>query len=151
MKYFSVILLAPLVNAHSRCKCIHGEPCWPSQSAFHRLTSEVSQPLLYPRPPEAACYPALNPSGNCSDVRANAFDSHWRSDQPGAMYAPIRQTYTRPDGSISGCFLNTTLGLPCEQGSVPVVGVDVRSVEDAQTAVKFAASHNLRIVIKTTG
>jgi hypothetical protein len=47
--------------------------------------------------------------------------------------------------------MNTTLGVPCEQGSVPIVGVDARSVGDIQAAVKFAVEHNLRLVVKNTG
>jgi hypothetical protein len=45
----------------------------------------------------------------------------------------------------------TTLGVPCTQGSVPVIGVDARSVGDIQAAVKFAVKHNLRLVVKNTG
>ena len=34
---------------------------------------------------------------------------------------------------------------------VPVIGVDARMPGDVQEAVKFAGSHNLRLVIKNTG
>ena len=61
------------------------------------------------------------------------------------------QAYVAPDGSIEACFLNSTIGAECGQGSIPVIGVDVRSVKDIQVAVRFAAKHNLRIVIKNTG
>jgi len=55
------------------------------------------------------------------------------------------------NGTLEACFLNTTLGFPCSQGSVSVVGVDARSPEDIQAAVNFAAKYNLRLVIKNTG
>jgi hypothetical protein len=48
-------------------------------------------------------------------------------------------------------YLNTTFGVPCEQGSVPPIGVDARTVGDVQAAVKFAGQNNLRIVVKNTG
>ena len=55
------------------------------------------------------------------------------------------------NGTIDACYLNATMGFPCTQGSVPVVGVDARSVRDVQATVEFASMHNLRLVIKNTG
>ena len=61
------------------------------------------------------------------------------------------ETFVFPNKTTSACFNNTALGVPCTQGSVPVVGVDARSDEDVQAAVVFAAAHNLRVVVKSTG
>jgi hypothetical protein len=47
--------------------------------------------------------------------------------------------------------MNTSLGVPCDQGSVPIIGIDARSVGDIQAAVIFAVKHNLRLTIKNTG
>jgi len=74
-----------------------------------------------------------------------------RSDQPGAAEHTNWETYTFSNGTIQACYLNTTLGVPCQQGSVPVIGVDARTPQDIQNAIKFAAKHNLRLVIKNTG
>ncbi|PIL35785.1 hypothetical protein GSI_02515 [Ganoderma sinense ZZ0214-1] len=52
---------------------------------------------------------------------------------------------------IEGCYRNTSLGMPCRQGSVPPLGIDARTVEDIQAGVKFAADYNLRLVVKNTG
>ncbi|KXN89768.1 hypothetical protein AN958_05308 [Leucoagaricus sp. SymC.cos] len=54
------------------------------------------------------------------------------------------------NGSISGCYLNTSLGFAYERGSVPPVGVDPRTAEDVQAVVKFVDRYNLRFVIKNT-
>jgi hypothetical protein len=75
----------------------------------------------------------------------------WRSDQAGAMQASNFETFIFSNGTISACYLDTTLGFPCEQGSVPVIGVDARSAKDVQAAVTFALKHNLRLVVKNTG
>jgi hypothetical protein len=61
------------------------------------------------------------------------------------------ETFVFNNGSISACYTNTTLGVPCTQGSVPVIGVDARSASDIQAAVKFAVKHNLRLAVKNTG
>jgi hypothetical protein len=57
-------------------------------------------------------------------------------------------TYTFSNGTTQACYLNTTLSVPCQQGRVPVIGVDARTPKDIQEAVKL---HNLRLIIKNTG
>ena len=152
-----MFLLSPLltialsltsVSAHN-CRCTSGSGCWPSDSEFQTLASKVSQPLIRPIPPATPCYDSA--AGNCTDVIANWHNSAWRSDQPGAAEYPNYETYTFPNGTIQGCYLDTTLGIPCRQGSVPVIGVDARTPGDIQEAVRFAGKHNLRLVIKNTG
>src|SRR5258705_3781278 len=133
----------------NNCRCIFGSQCWPSDSEFQTLASQVSQPLLHPAPPASPCYNSA--SGNCSEVRAAWSNGVWRSDQPGAAEHTNWETYTFSNGTIQACYLNTTLGVPCQQGGVPVIGVDARTPNDIQEAVKFAAKHNLRLVIKNTG
>jgi hypothetical protein len=132
-----------------QCRCTYGSGCWPSDSHFQTLASQISQPLIYPAPPATPCYNSA--AGNCSDVRAGWFSGVWRSDQPGASQNTNWETYTFPNGTIEACYLNTTLGIPCRQGSVPVIGVDARTPEDIQAAVRFVAKHNLRVVIRNTG
>jgi hypothetical protein len=134
----------------SRCRCLYGQKCWPSASDFSGLESQLSQPLIHPLPTASPCYPLSNPSGNCTDVQINGVKSSWRADRPGSLDMANFETFIFKNGSISACYLNTSLG-PCEQGNVPVVGVDARSVGDVQAAVKFAATHNLRLAIKNTG
>lgn len=145
--FFFVYLSA----ARRSCRCLYGEPCWPSESDFKGLATQLSHPLIYPTPPESACYPAASPSGNCTDVLSNTLDGNWRADQAGSMQSINFETYTFSNGTISACYLNTSLGISCEQGSVPVIGVDAHTVEDVQAAVKFAHNHNLYLVVKNTG
>ena len=67
------------------------------------------------------------------------------------MQSPNFETYEFANGTIDACYLNTTLGVPCTQGSVSVIGVDARSPSDVQAAVVFAQKYNLRLVVKNTG
>ena len=133
------------------CRCLYGQPCWPDENEFATLASQLSQPLLHPLPPESACYPPSTPSGNCSVAIANSTDGNWHSDQPGSMQNTNFETFIFQNNTISACYLNTTLGIPCGQGSVPPIGVDARSASDVQAAVNFAKQHNLKVVIKNTG
>ena len=131
------------------CRCTSGSACWPSDAEFNTLASKVSQPLIHPVPPATPCYDST--AGNCADVKDGWFNGIWRSDQLGAAEHTNYETYTFPNGTIEGCYLNTTLGFPCQQGNVPVIGIDARTPEDVQEAVKFVGKHNLRLVIKNTG
>lgn len=135
----------------SGCRCLYGQECWPSASDFSALSANLSQPLVHPVPPASACYPVSSPSGNCTDAQDNQFNGTWRADQPGSMDATNFESFIFKNGSISACYMNTSLGIQCEQGSVPIVAVDARSVSDIQHAVKFATTYNLRLVIKNTG
>nr|VWO95895.1 N/A [Ganoderma boninense] len=138
------------VAAASYCRCLYGDPCWPSQQEFDQLASQVSQPLIHPIPPASQCYTSPN-SSECIAVTQGWFDGNWRSNQSGAMQNVNYEAYIFPNGTIDACYLNTTLGAPCKQGSVSVIGVDARTVEDVQAAVVFAAKHDLRLVVKNTG
>ncbi|KAF8157198.1 hypothetical protein B0H34DRAFT_789625 [Crassisporium funariophilum] len=147
-------LLLPLLaakKAYSACRCLYGQSCWPSEAEFSTLASQISQPLLKPLPPAAACYPGTSPSGNCSDVLANTGNGQWRSDHPGALQNVNFESHLFHNGTVAACYLNVTLGIPCEQGSIPPVGVDARTASDVQAAVNFARTHNLRLAVKNTG
>ena len=133
------------------CRCLYGEQCWPNENEFAKLTSQLSRPVLHPLPPASACYPPSAPSGDCSTITANYTNGIWRSDQPGAMYHSNLETFISHNDTLSACYLDTTLGVPCGQGSIPPVGVDARSGSDVQAGVNFAKQHNLKLAVKTTG
>ena len=147
--YFVPLLVVD--NAANTCRCLHGDPCWPNENEFAKLASQLSEPILEPRPPASVCYSPSAPSGSCADVAAHFKNGNWRSDQPGAMQSINFESFENYKGHREVCYLNTTLGIPCEQGSVPPVGVDARSESDVQAAVKFAKQHNLKLVVKGTG
>ncbi|KAF9236141.1 hypothetical protein BU15DRAFT_77241 [Melanogaster broomeanus] len=151
---FSLVATSGLTTAWpsgSGCLCTSDQSCWPTISEFDQLQSQVSQPLIYPLPTASACYPISDPSGNCIDVIQNADDGNWRSSMPGSMEAPNFEMFMFKNGTIDACYINTTITGTCGQGSVPVIGVDVRSVADIQAAIGFAVKHNLKLVVKNTG
>ncbi|KAM6494428.1 hypothetical protein JOM56_010789 [Amanita muscaria] len=154
MKWLPVlltVLASGAVDATKDCRCLSFQSCWPSASEFSQLASQLSKPLIKPTPPASACYPPSNSSSNCSDVLSHLSDASWRSDLPGSMQMLNFESFTFPNGTIDACYYNTSLGFPCEQGNIPVLGVDARNVGDIQATVKFAKEHNLRLVIKNTG
>ncbi|OSD07957.1 FAD-binding domain-containing protein [Trametes coccinea BRFM310] len=149
----------PSVNPGDiRCRCLYGYPCWPTEDDFAQLSSRLSRPLIQPTPLAQPCYlPGIRSATNgplkkCSVIAQKWDHGPWRFDHAGAMQDPNFETHTNADGTLHACVLNASLGTGrCEQGSVPVIGVDARTVHDIQAAVKFAAKHYLRLVIKNTG
>ncbi|KAH7930955.1 FAD-binding domain-containing protein [Leucogyrophana mollusca] len=152
---FSLLALgyasSPSPEFGSRCRCTADQACWPSASVFSDFEKSISQPLIYPLPPASACYPSSSPSGNCTEALENWDDGNWRANHSGASQSPNFETYTWRNGTISACYKETSLGVPCGQGSVPVVGIDAREPSDIQAAVNFAVKHNLRLTVKNTG
>ncbi|KAI6161779.1 hypothetical protein EDD17DRAFT_1582504 [Pisolithus thermaeus] len=133
------------------CLCTYGQPCWPTADQFAELESQVSQPLIYPVPSASACYPVNDPSGNCTQVVQDWTNGNWRSSMPGSMEAPNFEAFMFDNGAIGACYLNTSLDVPCEQGSVPVIGVDARTPRDIQAAINFVLQYDLKLVVKNTG
>ncbi|CAF0986841.1 unnamed protein product [Didymodactylos carnosus] len=66
----------------------------------------------------------------------------WRSYQVGGM-----QYFNWENVSCSISNGNSS----CNQGSVPVIGVNATWPEHVQATIRYAATNNLRLVIKTTG
>ncbi|KAI0329054.1 FAD-binding domain-containing protein [Cubamyces sp. BRFM 1775] len=140
----------PSARSVQHCRCTYGDACWPSSGDFNRLEQQLSRSLIYPSPYAKPCYiNATSPA--CTAIMDSRDDGNWRASQPGAMQSPNFETYTFANGTVDACYLETSLGTPCHQGSVSVVGVDAHTVEDIQAAVAFASQHNLRLVVKNTG
>ncbi|KAI0756964.1 hypothetical protein C8Q80DRAFT_1349266 [Daedaleopsis nitida] len=144
--------------ASSDCRCLSGDPCWPSAPEFVRLGQQVSlaQPLLEPLPPTPSCCVSAFPfDGQFQCIAAfmdrAASGGLWRANQPGAMQAANFEAFIFANRSTSACFRDTSLGVLCTQGGVPVGGVDARNDARIQAAVTFAGAHNLRVVVKGTG
>jgi hypothetical protein len=146
----SSLVSAQLSSVPAACRCLYGRSCWPNQAAFDILSQNLSRPLIYPTPVAAPCYADLSSSA-CANVQTHFSDAIWRTDQPGAHEFQNFESYTWPNGTIDACYLDTTLGSPCKQGSIPPIGVDARNTADIQAAIAFAKTHNLKLVIKNTG
>lgn len=156
LKFFALLALAELgvllVRAqNSSCRCLSTDSCWPPYDEFAALQANLSQPFITPTPLAAVCYPPGAPSGNCTAVQQGWTDPTFSTDHPGQMEERNWEAFIFPNGTIEECPMNNTLGIPCGQGNVPILGADVRTPEDIQAAVAFAVEHNLRVVVKNTG
>ncbi|CAF3507687.1 unnamed protein product [Rotaria sp. Silwood2] len=78
----------------------------------------------------------------CNQTVTQWRNSSWRSGQVGAM-----QYHNWENSSCSIFKINSF----CSQGSIPVIAVNATWPEHVQMTIKYAASNNLRLVIKSTG
>jgi hypothetical protein len=116
--------------------------CWPSAAVWQSFNTSIDGRLIVPEPSAAVCDGRTYNAQACSVAQAQWSNSTWRSDQVGAMQ------YHNWEGGSCSIFVNSS---SCNQGSVPVLAVDAILPEHVQATVRFAATHNLRLVIKSTG
>jgi len=142
-----LFLALGLFASPAHAKCTFGEKCWPSQQAWASLNSTLGGHLLTVFPPAAVCHNdrGLFNAAACTVAQQNWTNSFWRSDQPGAYEDPFWEN------GYDQCYINSSQTAPCQQGLVPVVAADVQNVQDVQASVKFAAKHDLLLVVKNTG
>ncbi|KAJ7784953.1 FAD-binding domain-containing protein, partial [Mycena maculata] len=120
------------------CKNVPGSAGYPNATVWSTLNSTVSGRLVCVVP--SAKYCESLPGGACTDAQwASAV---FRNTIPGAM----NQGYDLTPPSL--CVQN---GTTCGQGDVPIYSVEAETVADIQAAVKFASTHNLRLVVKSSG
>ncbi|KAI8363413.1 hypothetical protein B0O80DRAFT_476760 [Mortierella sp. GBAus27b] len=132
-------------DSHLQCRCQPSQPCWPSSDTWSTFSQTVGGRLIATLPPAYECHDPHYDGAKCKEIQEGYFYDTWRQLQPGAVQQTNWETL---DGK--GClgFNKTT---PCHQGAVPVYSVKASNIEDVQNTVRFAAKHNIRLVVKNTG
>ncbi|KAF9970056.1 hypothetical protein BGZ73_007349 [Actinomortierella ambigua] len=139
----------PLQPQLLQCKCQPHDPCWPTPSTWSSFNATVHGRLIATTPVAQPCYPS-SPSYNpatCATVQKGYYYEDWRQQQPGAF----QYTNWEVGQDGQGCLLSQSLTGTCAQGAVPVYSVKAATVEDVQATVRFASTHNLKLVVKNTG
>jgi FAD/FMN-containing dehydrogenase len=116
------------VRSHARVR--PGDPAWPSQASWDRLSRDVGGRLFKVRSPLAACTDApSNPA--CAQVFNDLKNPYYLGDEIG---------------------LTQSLGWVDAWTSKPsVYAVVARTTDDVVAAVNFAREHDLRVVVKGGG
>ena len=117
------------------CRCVPPDKCW-GDVPWHSLNASVEGRLAVSVDELAPCITSLGGdvnSATCAGVLAKTDDEFWISDQPnGYMHTGLFNEWSTAD-------------------RVSAYSVLARTEQDFQAAVKFAADHNLRLVVKNTG
>lgn len=147
------LALASLGTALQKCKCLPGDPCFPSQAQLDAFSANLSHPLIIgQRPLASVCYP--NSSNfvptTCASLKANANDPLFLAAQSNALqYQNLEALIT--NGSVHGCPFDPAPGGICFQGRVPSYSINVSTVADIQNTIEFATRYNLHLVVKNAG
>ncbi|PNY23125.1 FAD-binding domain-containing protein [Tolypocladium capitatum] len=131
-----------------RCRCRPHQPCWPSQDEWQALNSSIDGNLAAVLPVAHACKePSLDASA-CLASAAKSNDSVWRAAQPGAVQWTNWEAWPEHNQT---CYFDGLENMPCGQGRVSLFSAMVEKAEHIQAAVRFAATHDLRLAIKNSG
>ncbi|KAJ5105385.1 hypothetical protein NUU61_002732 [Penicillium alfredii] len=130
------------------CRCQPGQSCWPSETNWAALNKTIGGSLVAVKPFASPCHNTTFNAADCAIVQDHARNSSYRSSQPGALQWENWEAWPQAEEQ---CYINAPQSAPCRQGRVSLFSAEVRSSQHIQAAVKFAAHHNLKLVIKNTG
>ncbi|KAJ6557654.1 hypothetical protein B0H19DRAFT_946457 [Mycena capillaripes] len=125
-----------LETKRQTCRNVPGNAGFPDANTWSTLNATISGRLVVAVPTAKYCANL----GGCTDAQWTS--ARFRYGIPGAM----NQGYDLNPPSL--CLRNSTT---CGQGDVPLYSVEAQTAKDIQAAVKFAAAHNLRLVVKSSG
>jgi hypothetical protein len=69
-------------TAAGECKLFPGDPQWPSDSQWGKFNATLGGVLIRGMPPASVCYQPYYNATQCAVVRANYFNSNFRSNDP---------------------------------------------------------------------
>ncbi|KAF7377556.1 hypothetical protein MSAN_00177900 [Mycena sanguinolenta] len=140
---FALLARSQEAASKATCRNVPGSPGYPSAAEWDALNATVSGRLVTVVPSAKFC--TTLPGGACTDDQWES--AVFRSAIPGAMnQVNWEQGYDLSPPSL--CLRN---GTTCGQGDVPLYAVEAETVADIQAAVKFSSTHNLRVVVKSSG
>ncbi|KAG0275169.1 hypothetical protein BGZ95_009122 [Linnemannia exigua] len=154
-----------------QCRCLPSQPCWPSFETWAAFNATVGGRLISTHPIQRECHDPFYNKTQCDQIRKQYSNLNWRMDQPGGIqYANWETTIIAASNSNNsskitgrndsmpmqkhhkfvGCLAHER-SMPCYQGAIPLYTVRATTTEDVQKTIRFAAQHNLKLVIKNTG
>ncbi|KAK7468968.1 hypothetical protein VKT23_003467 [Stygiomarasmius scandens] len=152
----SLFISASLVVADLSCKCLYGDECWPSASEWSEFAETLASPdalIIDQRPPGAVCHQQdpLYDEEACSTLVNNQDDPVYMSSLMNGVNYLNFDSLINSTAILDCPYEPDSANATCYQGRVPPFAVNVTEVHEIQSALAFAAKHNLRVVVKNTG
>lgn len=151
IKIFLVVALSAVAFGSSKdiyCRCRPHESCWPSVEQWYALNKTINGHLVAVRPAASVCRGDGFDTESCKTATALWTDSVWRSSQPGAMQWQNWEAWPEHHQT---CYIESPRNTACDQGRISLYSARVQTASHIQSSVRFAKTHNLRLVIKNTG
>lgn len=133
-------------------KCIPGHACFPSKATLDAFNSSVSGVLYMPPPYGNVCYDGTYNAAACSALVTNKQSPEFRETLLAAVMYPNNEFDQFGHGcpvpnAVPSAPLSSANG-SCVLGSLATYIVNATSASQVMETVKFAALHNLKLVIK---
>ncbi|KAL2000899.1 hypothetical protein VTN02DRAFT_2487 [Thermoascus thermophilus] len=130
-------------TSNSSCRCLPGDACWPSASAWAKLNDTVQGRLIATVPLASACHDPTYNETECAYLKEQWDLPEIHFESPSSIMLPLFQN--------TSCIPFTPESLPCTLGNYAVYSINVSSAADIAAGLKFAEENNIRLVIKNTG
>ncbi|RYN18506.1 hypothetical protein AA0115_g11279 [Alternaria tenuissima] len=142
-----ILTLLSVVSATNptpnRCKSFPGDKSWPSQSDWNSLNKTVGGRLVATVPLGAPCHGSTFDNATCESLK-----SQWQYEK---IHYESSSSVMAPFFANQSCDPFQPRDRPCELGNYVRYAVDASGPADVQKAIAFAASKNIRLVIRNTG
>nr|KMM67303.1 isoamyl alcohol oxidase [Coccidioides posadasii RMSCC 3488] len=145
---FSFLGAVHAVPSRSHCRCTPSDGCWPSAARWKALNESIDGNLVALKPVGNVCHDPTFDENACAKITAMQQDSVWRSQVPGAVQYINWETWPEKEEK---CYIDMDRKTPCGQGQISEYSAAVQTPKHVQNAVRFAATHNLRLAVKNTG
>ncbi|RDW65102.1 FAD-binding protein-1 [Coleophoma cylindrospora] len=135
--------------ANSTCKTTPSDAAWPSAEEWSTLNRTIGGTLIKTSPVASSCY-AGNPFNStvpCDTVEADWSYTTFHASLPESIDYPLYANNSCLPPGASGY----TADKGCIVGALPQYVVNATLEEHISTAVAWATSYNIRIVVKGTG
>ncbi|KAL2216000.1 hypothetical protein M432DRAFT_123522 [Thermoascus aurantiacus ATCC 26904] len=135
-------LLAGAASA-SGCRCLPGDPCWPSPDAWSKFNQTIDGRLIKTVPLGSPCHIPEYNAAECETIREG-----WQWPQE---HYESSSSIMAPFFTNGSCDPFHPVTQPCTLGNYVAYAVNVSKPEHVSKALAFANKHNIRVVIRNTG
>ncbi|KAF4122232.1 FAD/FMN-containing dehydrogenase [Geosmithia morbida] len=132
----------------SSCKCLPQDDCWPSAEEWSKFNSTVGGRLVATVPLGSPCHGDTYDEALCTELQ-----DEWLYSSVHAPFHSVNSSSSvmAPLFANASCDPFTSRSTPCTLGNYVVYSVAVSSSDDIRKTIRFADSHNIRLVIRNTG
>ncbi|KAM4067300.1 FAD binding domain-containing protein [Hirsutella rhossiliensis] len=130
-------------QAPENCRCVPGQPCWPSNEAWAAFNTTVGGNLIKSVPLAQSCYGDSRDVGQCEKAEEMWTNDAFQTAQPLGRYYPLNMTCPPRNA-------NQTAGT-CTLGKLPQYAVDATDRQYINATLKFSQDNNLRLTVANTG
>ena len=139
---------AAAINNYS-CKSTPLDSSWPNPEQWANLNASLHGTLIQTLPVASSCY-AGNPFG--SEVSCDLTSAQWSlPDFHIALPESVQYPYYANNSCLPPGAQGYNVSRGCTLGGLPQYIVNASTPEHVATAMTWASTHNIRIVVKGTG